>query len=160
MTATARTNTDPVTTSNGVLDMLRRQRSLYTKLESVASRQRSLITSDEPSSLLALLADRQKLSVELRHIAMELEPVRREWDRVRRGFSSDQRDEAETLLGEIRQRLGRIIEGDEQDSKLLSARKQAAAAALRESHTTSEALAAYRAPVGGTERLDCLNEAT
>ncbi len=69
--------------------------------------------------------------------------------------------EADRLLSIIQGRLKRVIDGDEQDARVLSARKQAVAGALRESHTIGEAMAAYhvrpermRAPVQAGGELD------
>jgi len=48
-----------------VLGLLRQQAALYERLENFAQRQRFLVAEDDPSPLIALLADRQRLSAEL-----------------------------------------------------------------------------------------------
>ena len=143
---------------DGVLDLLREQASLYAKLESMAGRQRSLVTEDDVGPLLGLLADRQRLSAQLTKLSTRLAPVRREWETCRRCLSPAQQAEADRLLSDAGGRLRRIIESDEQDARVLSGRKQAVATALQATHSTSQALQAYRAPTGRSDRLDCVAE--
>jgi len=143
-----------------VLTLLREEMSLYRQLEADALRQRSLITGDDLGALLTLLADRQRLSVELRRIGGRLAPIRRDWQVYREGLTASQRVEADRLIADIADRLRRVIKSDEEDGRLLSARKQATAQQLRATHSTRGALSAYRpAPVRWT-RVDHLNEAS
>ncbi len=141
-----------------VMHLLREQSSLYTKLESVSLRQRSLVTEDDVGPLLALLTDRQQLSEQLQQIATRLAPVRREWESYRERLTPKQRSEAGRLLDESGQRLRQLIDNDEQDARVLSGRKQAVARVLRTTHSTSQAMSAYRAPTDRSGRLDCVNE--
>ena len=160
MTTAIETIAGPPATPEEILPLLREQIPLYTKLESYALRQRSLITGDDGNALLSLLANRQRISADLARVASRLEPVRREWARYRGQFTPAQRDEADRLLTEIHKRLKRVIENDEQDARLLAARKQATADTLRATHTIGQAVSAYRVPAGGSERLDRWDEAT
>ncbi len=141
-----------------VLRLLREQVALYTRLESFADRQRMLVSGDDPGRLLPLLADRQKLSLELRRVATRLEPVRRNWSGYRARLTPPQRREADHLLNDARARLGRVIEGDERDARILSVRKEAAAQTLRAIHSTGQAITAYREPAKRAARLDCTDE--
>ena len=159
MTCSVDKTVDPVETPGDVLDLLREQLSLYTKLETCASRQRPLIASEDAGPLLSLLAERQKLSVDLAGVGARLEPIRRDWEIHRRRFSPAERREADRLLTEIKSRLQRLIESDEEDTRLLSARKQAAAQALGAIHSTGQALSAYRSPAERPGRLDHVDEA-
>ena len=86
MTCSVDKTVDPVETPGDVLDLLREQLSLYTKLETCASRQRPLIASEDAGPLLSLLAERQKLSVELAGVGARLEPIRRDWEIHRQRF--------------------------------------------------------------------------
>ena len=154
------TLTCPAETSEEVLALLREQDLCYARLESHAGQQRSLVVNEDPGPLLALLTERQKLSVALTRIAARLEPVRRNWLFHRAQFSPPQRAEADRLLTAVKERLRRVIARDEEDARLLSARKQAAAEALRATHNTSEALSAYRPPGDRPRRSDRLDEAS
>ena len=159
MTCSVDRTADPVETPGRVLDLLREQLSLYGKLETCASRQRPLIADEDAGPLLSLLAERQKVSVELADVAARLEPIRRSWEIHRRRFSSQERREADRLLTEIKGRLQRLVESDEEDTRLLSARKQAAAQALGATHSTGQALWAYRSSAERPGRLDHVDEA-
>ena len=141
-----------------VLSLLREQVELFARLEGFAGRQRNLVTGEDPGRLLSLLADRQKLSSELQRIATILEPVRRDWPSYRTNLTGPQRIEADKLLEDATNRLERIIESDEQDAKLLSVRREAAARTLRTAHSAGQAMRAYREPAKRTGRLDCVDE--
>ena len=140
-----------------VLGLLREQSALYTRLESFAARQRSLVRADDTAPLLMLLADRQRLSAELTRLATRLAPVRRGWTLFRERCSASQRAEADGLISVVSQRLQRVIESDEKDARVLSVRKQRVATNLQATHRVGQAISAYREPAGaltGTDRLD------
>jgi len=139
-----------------VLGMLREQASLFSKLESFAARQKSLVAENDPGELLSVLADRQKVSIDLTELSARLAPVRREWSSFRRRLSAVQLREADGLVATAMDRLRRVLDGDEQDARLLSVRKQMVAGELRMTHSTARAVEAYGAPVRsfGAERLD------
>ena len=143
-----------------VLPLLREQAGLYARLETLANRQRSLVTGDEVGPLLMLLADRQKLSESLVQIGHRLAPIRRDWSACRERLEPSQRVEAERLIGEARDRLRRIMQMDEQDARVLAARKETAAKTLQAAHSTSQAAQAYRGPRAAAGRLDCMDEAS
>lgn len=139
-----------------VLGLLRRQAILSARLEQFAGQQRSLVRTDRSGPLLSLLADRQRLSATLAELAAQLAPFRRAWSAVRAGLDDRGRAEADELIEEAGSRLKRVIEGDEQDARLLAVKKRRAADELSE---TCHAVAAVRAYAGsrrgaGGVRLD------
>lgn len=148
--------TDSCETPARVLVQLREQALLYQKLESFATRQRGLVLGEDTGPLLAMLAERAKLSQRLAEIGSQLAPIRKDWNAYRARFSSDQRAEAEHLLHEASVRLERVIESDAQDVRVLSGRKQAVADSLSKTHATSRAIHAYRVTDDGTKHLDCV----
>ena len=150
----------PPETPEEILLLLREQIPLLARLESCASKQRSLITGDDTGSLLSLLADRRKISSKLADIGSRLEPIRREWAVHRERFTPAQRDDADRLLTDIQERLARVMTSDEQDARLLAARKQASAETLRTTHSMGQAISAYRTAAPAAERVDQWNEAT
>jgi len=158
MKNTLETSDETFASPEEVLAMLRAEASLYGRLAAYASRQRSLITGDDLGTLLAVLGDRRKLSVELTKIGAKLAPVRQKWERYRERFTPSQRAEAERLVSDISERLRRVIDSDEEDGRLLSARKQTVGETLRETHSTGRALSAYRTPSERPARLDHLDE--
>jgi hypothetical protein len=143
-----------------ILGLLREQSVLYGRLESFAARQRSLVRAEETAPLLSLLADRQRLSVELTRLARRLEPVRRGWSAFRERFTAAQREEADGLISEVTRRLRKVIESDEKDARVLSVRKQSVASSLQATHSVGQAISAYRLPAGAAAGSDRLDEAS
>lgn len=160
MTAATNTATETLEDPRSILELLRLQERLYAKLEAFAIRQRGLVTGDEVGPLLSLLADRQRLSEQMAQLGQKLEPIRRDWPTHREALAPDDRAEAERLLAETEERLKRLIEGDEHDARVLSARKEAVARTLRATHATSQAVSAYQSPSNRAGRLDCVEGAS
>jgi hypothetical protein len=158
MTTASDGTIDAIEAPDDVLALLREQASLYVKLEALAARQQALVTAEDAGPLLAILADRQRLSERLTRVAAELEPVRRRWEVYRQKLSPYQAAEADRLLGDVQQLLRRIMDSDEHDARILSARMQTVAETLRKTHTTSQAISAYCVPSDGAARLDCVDE--
>lgn len=127
-----------------VLEWLREQSSLCTKLDALSVRQRSLVSADDVAPLLALLAKRQKLFAKLASLGARLAPVRREWPAFRDRFSAAQRAEADRLLQEGGRRLREVMERDAQDARVLAGRKEVVARGLKSAHATAHAISAYR----------------
>ena len=143
-----------------MLKLLRRQASLFAGLETLASRQRGLVTSENTGPLLRLLADRQKHSTELADIASHLDPVRRDWPEVRKRLTPEQRADADRYLSESGIRLQRIMESDEQDARVLGARKRMVTDSLRGAHDTGQAISAYQRRGGARAGVTRLDEAS
>ena len=142
-----------------VLAMLREQALLYAELETLAKRQRDLVTHDDIGPLLALLANRQKLSEKLGRLGTRLAPVRQDWPQYRDRFTADERVEADRCLNDASAALRCVLERDAQDARVLSGRKQAVAKALGRTHSTRQAISAYRTSGAPNGRLDCTDEA-
>ena len=159
MSAKAETVVDTESESaEEVLVLLRRQAELYGRLEALAERQKSLVTGDDIGPLLSLLAERQKLSDALMDVAGRLAPVRRRWASSRTRLPPPQRAEADRLVQEAEQRLERLIENDTRDARVLSGRRHSVATALRMTHSTGEAMSAYRTAPSAVGRLDLVSE--
>lgn len=141
------------------VNMVRREAQLYSQLESYAVRQRALIALDDQDPLLALLARRQQLVVELMDIGRKLAPMRRQGAAHRANLTSTQRAEFDKLGKNNARRLQRVMGIDERDVGLLSVRKKLAADACRMMGTTKQALTAYRVPVRQSGRALRLDEA-
>jgi len=126
------------------LALLRRQAHLFAKLESLVAKQGDLVSRDDATPLLALLAERQRLATDLSQIGRHLEPARRNWVTMRQALTPLERDEADGLLTQVRERMRRLIDNDERDAMVLSARKESVATSLRQTQTVGEAVSAYR----------------
>lgn len=127
----------------GVLALLRDQAALYARLESIVERQRTLVTRDDTTPLLVLLADRQRLSRTLSDVGRQLAPVRHDWAAYRRRLDAAQRQEADRLVEETANRLRRVIESDERDARVLSARRDITSHALRTMQAGTPVRTAY-----------------
>lgn len=157
------TQSVPASHDDGVvLDMLREQASLYARLEVYARRQRELVSGDDTGPLLAVLADRQRLSAELAELGATLAPYRRNWERYRGGLNEVGRSEADRLVAETAACLRRVMESDEQDARLLSARRTLTVREMQSTRAAGTAMAAYRptADVSAGGRPTRFDEAT
>lgn len=126
-----------------LLALLGEQRDLYVRLRELSEQQRSLISSDRPEQLLNILRERQTLVGALARLNEQLAPFRRDWDSLYRSLPDDQRRQANNLLQEINELLRKILKTDQEDSALLSARKQAVAERIRDVSGGQSANRAY-----------------
>jgi len=142
------------------LALMREQATLYERLDALSANQRSLITADDTGVLLAHLSRRKQVVDALSRIAERLDPVRREWSTIRQRWAPPQREEADRLIADAAARLRRMIERDEEDVRVLSARKHTVSRSLRSAHSAGQALSAYRAPAAATARRNVLDESS
>ncbi len=117
---------EAVESPESILGLLHEQSTLYARLEAFAARQRSLVHMEDTAGLVSLLADRQRLSIELTRLASRLAYVRRCWPAFRERLSDSQRTEADDLIADVAQRLRRVIVNDEKDARVLFLRKERA----------------------------------
>ncbi len=143
---------------NRALLFLREQAGLFSRLEGLAARQQALVAGEAIEPLMSVLADRQKVSVRLAEIASFLKPVRSAWKEFRTQFDATQRDEAETLVTNTEASLKRLIENDERDARILSARKQRVAEQLSGLNSSGGAVAAYQRKAQTVRRMDLVSE--
>lgn len=137
--------------SQRLIRLLTDQRDLYDKLRLLSERQRNLIAGDRPELLLNILQDRQKLVASLAQINEKLSPFRRDWNGIYAKLGPEIQSQASELLEQINSILNAILKSDQEDSDLLSARKQAVSQSLSGVAGGRAANAAY-ARQGGTAR--------
>jgi len=126
-----------------LIALLSEQRDLYHRLRELSEQQRSLISGDRPEQLLNLLRERQTLVGALARLNDQLAPFRRQWEGLYRGLPDELRDQANNLLQEINGLLRVILKTDQEDSALLSARKQSVGQAVAKLAGGQSANAAY-----------------
>lgn len=131
-----------------ILHLLQRQAGLYRELQSLAERQRDAICGADTRPLLRLLADRQKLTDELTEVSGRIAPYRERWNELRDALTTQQREAADRLLREAAERLGRVIQTDEADARLLAVRKSQTATAATAVQSGQRMLAAYGSQAG------------
>jgi hypothetical protein len=128
-----------------VLALLKEQCDLCRQISSFAQTQRSLITGDEPERLLALMAQRQTVLDRLTQVGQQLKPIQRNWMTFRGELPAAQAREADDLIREVNRLLAGILQMDEADARLLSARKDSTAQQLQQVGRGRMAGAAYAA---------------
>lgn len=134
-----------------MIALLTKQRDLYQSLRELSEKQRSMISGDRPEKLLNILRDRQGLVTSLARLNEEMGPYRRRWDEVYDTLPESYRTQASDLLHEINGLLRVILQTDQEDSQLLSARKQSVAAAIAGLAGGHAANAAYARQAGATK---------
>jgi hypothetical protein len=131
-----------------VAALLTEQRDMYRQLSRLADQQRGLITGNETERLLAVLAERQRLVERLTATGRELKPLQANWSSVRDSLSPQQAGDVDALVGEVKALLTEILERDEADTALLSARKSETSQAMGTLQVSRRAGTAYAASVG------------
>lgn len=153
-------NTGAATTQTGrVLGLLLEQRNLCRKLGSLAERQRTLITGDEPEQLLSVLGDRQHVLDRIGLLSDQLRPYQQRWREVRAAMPEAHGRVADQLVAEVNTLLASILRNDEADAQLLAARKHSTADSMTQLKQSHLAGAAYaRAGVGATSGVEWSDE--
>lgn len=143
-------------------DLVRTQRDLYRNLHRLAERQRRLIAAEDPSALLTLLSQRQRLTQSLVELGQRLAPYRENWSATCASLEAGRREEMQGMLDEVSDLLGRIIAADEEDARLLTARKARTAAQLTGFRRGRQVVGAYAsagcASPGEAHRQEWINE--
>ncbi len=132
-----------------LISLLNRQVSIYTRLEQLSGRQRGLIAAEDQQQLLALLAERQKLVDELGVLNQGLIPLQKYWRAHRETIAPSLRAEADQLVRRAGEILQRILGADEQDARILSARK---AQTAKEMTALAQGRQAFKAYGGGVRQ--------
>ena len=125
------------------LALLAEQRGLYERLLAMGGTQRSLITSDEPERLLALLGDRQKLVDRMEILGRKMRPYQQAWPSFRARMAGADAERADRLVAEVNALLQQILEADKADAQLLAARKGAVANVVSKVQAGKRVRAAY-----------------
>jgi hypothetical protein len=126
-----------------LLGLLTRQRDLYCQLHGLAERQRELIGADDADGLLRLLSQRGRLVECLKRLNEELAPLRERGPEIVGAMSEAARVRARGLVMEANELVQRILKQDEQDTVVLSGRKDAVARELAQTALGRKAQVAY-----------------
>lgn len=142
--------------ADGFIASLEGQVELYGRLKCLVNRQRTLITADDPSQLLALLADRDRVTGKISNLATDLGPLSAAWERFRPGMPDGRRRRATELIRAVQEHLKCINSIDADDVKLLEVRKRRVAVEMQQVGTRGAMLNAYGrdgSPRGATRGL-------
>jgi hypothetical protein len=139
-------------------DLLQRQATLYERLTACAARQRAMIESDRVDPLLGLLAERKKITTELMGLSTDLAPVRTRWEPFCAELNEAERSRARGLMDRARGSLKQLLALDEEDARLLRAKKAATARSMAALRGGAGAMSAYRSAGPETHRLDAIHQ--
>jgi len=137
--------------------LLGHQRTLFRRLSTLASRQRSLIVQDDARRLMELLAERQTLVDGLTGLSRRLAPYRENWSAMFASMDEAGRREVSALLEEANASLGTILRDDGRDCEALAAKRDEISQRLSERVTFGVATGAYVASAStGGGSVGCL----
>lgn len=139
-------------------DLLQRQATLFERLGECAARQRAMIESDRVDPLMSLLCERKKITTELTGLSKELAPVQARWASFCASLSEAERLRAQGLMDRARGSLKELLALDEEDARLLRAKKAVTASSLAALRGGAGAMNAYRSTEPATHRLDAVHQ--
>jgi hypothetical protein len=139
-------NTEPIILA------LESQVGWYNKLAKLAELQHVYVQKGETDELLTVLQKRQEVLDEISALEQTIGPVKRRWGNYLSELSTDQRAEAERLLGETRRLLEQITTSDRNDSIVLQQRKLNLAVQINRTTVARKVNKNYAAAAYGTKR--------
>lgn len=126
-----------------LIDLIGRKHDCLIVLRDLGARQRELIDSGDMTQLLTVLADKQRLIVQLRHLEQELDPFRDD-DPDRRVWSSEaERVRCASLADRAERLLAEILDGERRSEDVLRRRRDDTAEQLAAAHIGHNARGAY-----------------
>ncbi|HNO77906.1 MAG TPA: hypothetical protein PKN33_07575 [Phycisphaerae bacterium] len=140
-----------------IVGLLSRQLSLYDQLTSLAEKQRKLVAAEDTRPLMKVLAQRQRLTIELEALNARMAPLRDTWPTVRDGLDAQDRSMADDLISKVNSRLKTLLDGDAADVELLQLRKQRVGTDLGTVRNRRKAVAAYQITVNNPTHFDRLH---
>ena len=140
-----------------IVGLLSRQLSLYDQLTSLAEKQRKLVAAEDTRPLMKVLAQRQRLTIELEALNARMAPLRDTWPTVRDGLDAQDRSMADDLISKVNSRLKTLLDGDAADVALLQLRKQRVGTDLGTVRNRRKAVAAYQTTVNNPTHFDRLH---
>lgn len=142
--------TETIYDAQELIGLLDRQLGHCRLLHTLLHRQRSAITADDPQRLLEVLERRRGILETLSEVSKRLGTYQAAWPRVRERLNEADRRRVDALAREVNEKLADILKTDEEDAKLLAARKSMMTREMSELKTGRQAGNAYAA--GGTEQ--------
>ena len=117
--------------------------SCIVRLEEYSKRQAKLVEDQEITTLLDLLAEKQKTLALLERIERAIDPFRDEDPEQRKWASPELRIRCSEKSEKCETLLAQIFERDRRSEQLLSAKRDHAAQMLQETHHASQTRGAY-----------------
>ena len=135
-----------------VIAALQEQVTCYQRLAKLAELQHEHVQQSSTEALLDVLARRQEVLDHVSRLEQTIVVAKRRWGEYVGGLRSDQRAQAERLMGETRRLLEEITSADRNDALILQQRKlnlgkQISQASAAKQINRNYAVAAYGAKV-------------
>lgn len=134
-----------------LIQLLQDQQELYRQLRLLADRQKALVAQDESEMLLSLLTERQRLVDALGGLNARLAPYRENWTHFFAGLKEASRKQVADLLEDVNGALSAILQSDQKDTAILTAKRQSMAGQLAAFDAGSRASAAYAKATGASQ---------
>jgi hypothetical protein len=133
-------------TSTALLtDLIRRKHDVLTQLCAIGRRQQEIVERGETTTLLELLAGKQKMIALLQQHERELAPFHADDPDSRDWPTATAREQCAQLAADCNRLLAEVVELERQSAERLTVRRNDVAAQLRQAHTASQARNAYQA---------------
>jgi len=130
-------------TARVLLSNLERQLVLFGRLDRLSARQAKLVSAADTQPLVAILAQRQKITSDLADLTRQLPRSSSDSGSGSGPYSDSDRQRANDMLARIREHLQKLIKRDAVDARILSTRKSQTQAGITATHSGRQAVTAY-----------------
>jgi hypothetical protein len=131
--------------TNLLADLIRRKHDVLAQLCAVGRRQQEIVERGETTTLLELLAAKQKMIALLQQVERELAPFHAEDPDAREWISPSAREHCAEQSADCNRLLAEVVELERHSAERLTVRRNDVAAQLRQVHSASQARSAYQA---------------
>jgi hypothetical protein len=129
--------------TNKLAELVSRKRDVLLQLANVGQHQRRIVDEGDTTTLLQLLAAKQKLIVALQELEREMSPYQAEDPDARVWLSATDRARCAEQAAECNQLLEQVVALEKHSADRMIARRNEAAAQLRHVYTAGQARDAY-----------------
>ena len=139
-----------------VIAALQEQVTCYQRLAKLAEQQHEHVQQSSTEALLDVLARRQEVLDHVSRLEQTIVVAKRRWGEYVGGLRSDQRAQAERLMGETRRLLEEITTSDRNDALILQQRKLNLGKQISQASAARQINRSYAAAAYGTKvsRMD------
>ena len=96
--------------------LLKQRRDLYHQLKALTDKQKELVDSTTPETLLKILTGRRKLIEKLRQVEEKLGLIRSNWSKIRSRLGSEHKRQARQMLEQAERITRQLFTGSPMDS--------------------------------------------
>ena len=109
---------------SAALEALQAERDIYARVLELSRRQRELAGAGQAGELLAVLADKQKLTDEAARVSEASREFKADWVGKTAGLPAARREHGERLIAEIREILEQVIAEEDACQKIAGAQRE------------------------------------